>query len=196
MIITLPGDMLSRSQYRMGAKAWIKQLDSVDTSKADGYAFTGTVKTWAEKLECDHGTWFMAVSHDRTGSGGPRDTDIILYRADLAATGTGGLVTVRTWEFGTHKGWALDVRDEIAGILAAVDVVKEIVVTATAPQFRDHQGIELQQTSRGTELVFIDENGDRVVVGVTARDMGTLEFIAARYRQDEATQMLKARSAE
>lgn len=113
-VIELPPPSLTRSKEMAGGKEWIKQLDSVDTSKKDGFAFTGTFRKYKETVEVPEGTWFLGYYRDMSTSGYERGHVIILWRVQGA-----GLVRVRRWNLDAGKGWALKVRDEIAGLLFA-----------------------------------------------------------------------------
>lgn len=117
VIVTLPGNGLSRSKELAGAKAWIKQLAGVDRTKTDGFAFTGPWASFGGTVEVEPGTWFLSYIEDRSGSGRLRGRDIRLYRVD--DSGELEAVLDKTLA-GSAAGWALRVRDEIADLIEQV----------------------------------------------------------------------------
>ena len=109
MIITTPG------QLWYTGKQWIKRLDSVDTSKSDGYAFAGSFERFGETVEITADTWYLVFGTDQTRSGHVTQQRVDLYRASAT---TGDVEQIGTWDLGRAPGWALRCRDEIAAILA------------------------------------------------------------------------------
>jgi hypothetical protein len=151
VIIELPHDGLSVSKRRLGAKSWIKLLTGVDTAKSDGYAFTGSFKDFGATVEVTEGTWFLAYVEDRSGSGTLRQRDVWLYRAEA-----GTLKQVRYWGLDAGGGWALKVRDEIAGLIAA---------SQRDPGGRPPIGEQVCFTIPVPDLAVIDAIAERDAVG-------------------------------
>jgi len=116
MIITTPDKL-----WYTG-KQWIKRLDSVDTSKSDGYAFAGSFERFAETTEITADTWYLVFGQDASRSGNVTGQRVVLYRAS-AQDGT--VERAGQWDVGRAGGWALRCRDEIAAILAGPAAVPD-----------------------------------------------------------------------
>jgi hypothetical protein len=113
VIVELPGHGLSNSAAAR-SKHWIKRLERVDPAKSDGYAFEGVFAKFGATVEVAEGTWYLAYIEDVAGSGRLRGRRVALYRVTAE-----GVDEVKHWGLDSRPGWALKVRDEIAGILAA-----------------------------------------------------------------------------
>jgi hypothetical protein len=115
MIVALPALGLSNSAAAR-SKHWIKRLTGVDTSKSDGYAFTGSWEKFGATVEVPEGTWFLEYIEDVAGSGRLRGRDVVLYQA-VTVEGDPAVLKRLGWELGPEAGWALQVRDAIASLV-------------------------------------------------------------------------------
>lgn len=115
VIVGLPGHGLSTSAARR-SKWWIKQLVTVDVSKSDGWAFVGYPNAFGATVEVPEGAWFLSYVEDVASTGRLRGRAVTLYQVD-----GGELVQVQSWGLDAARGWALKVRDQIAGLVNTPD---------------------------------------------------------------------------
>lgn len=115
LIVTLPGHGLSVSAAARGKK-WIRVITGVDSAKRDGRAFLTDPGAWhsfGRTVEVSDGAWVLAYVEHVTASGRLRDITTRLYQA----LPPGRATLVRDWDLGPDRGWALRIRDEVAGIV-------------------------------------------------------------------------------
>jgi len=105
-IVIIPSSKDSRK------KTWRKQLEGVDKSKSNGYAFIGGWLKAGERAELEAGTFVL--TYDEPGSMKNWKPLVRLFKV----TGE-GLEKIFDWEGDyCERSWALAVRDKIADILA------------------------------------------------------------------------------
>ncbi len=94
-------------------KTWRKHLESVDKTKANGYAFVGEWLRAGERAELEVGS--LILCYDEAGSMKNWYPVVRVLKVD----GDTDLEEVYRWEGNTReRSWALAVRDDIAAILA------------------------------------------------------------------------------
>lgn len=93
-------------------KNWAKVLESVDTTKPNGYAFLGNWLRRGERAELTVGSYVL--TYDEPGSMKNWYPEVVLYRVT-----EDGLEVAHEYkgDYG-ERSWALSVRDNIAAILA------------------------------------------------------------------------------
>lgn len=105
-IVTIP-ETLDRRK-----KTWRKLLESVDKTKANGYAFVGDWLRAGEREELEVGSFILC--YDEPGSMKNWYPVVRMFKVV-----ENGLEEVFHWEGNTReRSWALAVRDEISVILA------------------------------------------------------------------------------
>ncbi|MEU1813123.1 hypothetical protein [Micromonospora aurantiaca (nom. illeg.)] len=109
-ILTLPHHGLTNSAARR-CKHWIKQLDHVDTTQSNGYAFVGTFHNFEATVEAPDGTWFLSYIENASATR-LNGRAVTVYQVRHAK-----LVEVEEWDLDANAGWALKVRDEIAALM-------------------------------------------------------------------------------
>lgn len=106
-IVTIPSAVDSRK------RSWAKALRSVDTTKANGYAFEGEWVRRGERAELDVGS--LVLMYDEPGS--VKNWYPLVRVARVEADGTLHEVLSYEGEVG-ERSWALAVRDRVADLLA------------------------------------------------------------------------------
>ena len=115
VIVTIPESLDSRK------KTWRKQLQSVDKSKSNGYAFVGSWLKAGERAELEVGAFVLA--YDEPGSMKNWYPQVRLLKVTDQ-----GLEEVFSWKGDCGKrSWALAVRDEIANMLASTSDPKVLL---------------------------------------------------------------------
>ena len=106
VIVNIPSARDSRKKH------WAKALESVDTTKPNGYAFLGNWLRRGERAELTVGSYVL--TYDEPGSMKNWYPAVKLYRVT-----PDGLEAVLEYEGEIgERSWALAVRDKIATILA------------------------------------------------------------------------------
>lgn len=112
VIATLPEDHYTSISSRSRAKSWIKNLDRVDTTKSDGYAFVGQFARFGATVEIPVGSYYLAYEEDVSSAGKLRGRAVYLYRVKAD-----GEWDEACFELDESYGWALKVRDKIAEVV-------------------------------------------------------------------------------
>ena len=94
-------------------KTWRKHLESVDKTKANGYAFIGNWLRAGERAELEVGSFILC--YDEAGSMKNWYPVVRMFKVGVE----NDLEEVYRWEGDVNeRSWALAARDEIAAILA------------------------------------------------------------------------------
>lgn len=101
-------ELYGENSYKF--KKWAKTVTSVDTSKSNGYAFEGEFLALDRKHELEVGTYILQY-----GEFGDHRSPRINVR--LLQVTEDGLTQVKEWA-NVGKSWALECRDEIAGLIS------------------------------------------------------------------------------
>lgn len=134
MIINLQEQLISMVEGDRRFKSWAKQITSVDTSKANGYAFEGDFVN-SGTVEIDESAKLYLV-HTEAGS---RKNRVANYNVVKFENGEFTLLDINDSTYG-ERGWAIRIRDQVASALAELQ-------DTPSPDFSDLVALaELQDT--------------------------------------------------